>query len=329
MSNFNIYAGDTNKTIYVGLRDATTGLAKTGLVYNSAGAVCSYTLPLAARAAITLQSLSAVTDPHLDGGFIEIDATNCKGLYRLDLPDAAIASGDYTIISIEFDGVMEESIAVPLYLRVVDTTAIDALVTTVGTAGAGLTDLGGMSTAMKAEVNAEADTALTDYDAPTKAEMDTAHSTTDALITTVDTVVDGIQTDLDNGTDGLGALKALLDTIDTVVDNILVDTAQIGAAGAGLTDLGGMSTAMKAEVLVEVNAALDTAIAELGVGQPTATPTVRTGLMLLYMAIRNKLDVQTSGTDALEIHDSSGTLICKKTLTDDGSDYSEAAMSSG
>ena len=33
-------------------------------------------------------------------------------------------------------------------------------------------------------------------------------------LTTVDTVVDGIQTDLDSGVDGLGALKALLDIID-------------------------------------------------------------------------------------------------------------------
>lgn len=41
----------------------------------------------------------------------------------------------------------------------------------IGTAGAGLTDLGGMSTAMKAEVNAECDTALTDYDGPTNTEM--------------------------------------------------------------------------------------------------------------------------------------------------------------
>lgn len=42
----------------------------------------------------------------------------------------------------------------------------------IGAAGAGLTNLGGMSTAMKAEVNAEADTALTDYDPPTNAEME-------------------------------------------------------------------------------------------------------------------------------------------------------------
>jgi len=37
-----------------------------------------------------------------------------------------------------------------------------SLAADIGTAGAGLTDLGGMSTAMKAEVNTEADTALTD-----------------------------------------------------------------------------------------------------------------------------------------------------------------------
>jgi len=43
--------------------------------------------------------------------------------------------------------------------------------TQIGTAGAGLTDLGGMSTAMQAEVNAAADTALTDYDGPTNTEM--------------------------------------------------------------------------------------------------------------------------------------------------------------
>ena len=40
-------------------------------------------------------------------------------------------------------------------------------------------------------------------------------------------------------------------------------------------------------------------MAELGVAAPTATPTVRTALMLMYMALRNLTIVQTSGTDAL------------------------------
>lgn len=113
MPDFGIVAGDTNVTIYVRLRDSTTGLAKTGLVYNSTGAVCSYVLPGAARAAITLAT-QTVTGAHSDGGFVEVDATNCKGLYRLDLPDAAVASGAYSLISIEFDGIIEETVIIPL-----------------------------------------------------------------------------------------------------------------------------------------------------------------------------------------------------------------------
>lgn len=103
----------------------------------------------------------------------------------------------------------------------------------------------------------------------------------------------------------------------------------VGVAGVALTDLGGMSTAMQAEVLVEVNAALDASISELTQTQPTATPSIRTGLMLMYMAMRNKLDVQTSGTDALEIHNAAGTMIARKLLTDAGGDYSEALMMAG
>lgn len=41
----------------------------------------------------------------------------------------------------------------------------------------------------------------------------------DASISTVDTVVDGIQTDLSNGTDGLGALKTLIDAVPTADEN--------------------------------------------------------------------------------------------------------------
>ena len=101
-------------------------------------------------------------------------------------------------------------------------TDIETDTAVIGALGAGLTDLGGMSTGMKAEVNVEADSALSDYDPPTKAEMDTGH--------------------------GLLATEAKQDTIDGIVDAILVDTAVIGALGAGLTDLGGMSSGMKTEV---------------------------------------------------------------------------------
>ena len=45
-------------------------------------------------------------------------------------------------------------------------------------------------------------------------------NTIDGKIDTIDTVADGIQSDLDNGTDGLGALVGKLDTIDGKVDSI-------------------------------------------------------------------------------------------------------------
>lgn len=95
-----IKVGSTSQTIYVFIADSTvtTGAGKTGLVYNTSGLTAYYTLPLAAAVAITLATLAAVTTAYASGGFKEIDATNCPGLYRLDLPDAALASGNAVIV---------------------------------------------------------------------------------------------------------------------------------------------------------------------------------------------------------------------------------------
>ncbi len=73
-----------------------------------------------------------------------------------------------------------------------------------------------------ATVDGNVDTLLTRITAAiaTKAEMDTAHGllATEAKQDTMDTVVDGIQTDLNNGTDGLGALKTLIDALPSTAD---------------------------------------------------------------------------------------------------------------
>jgi hypothetical protein len=70
---------------------------------------------------------------------------------------------------------------------------------------------------------------------------------------------DGTISGYAEGTDSQEAIRDKLTDIET-------DTGEIGTAGAGLTDLGGMSTGMKAEVNVEVDTALNTAIP----GTPTA-----------------------------------------------------------
>lgn len=158
---------------------------------------------------------------------------------------------------------------------------------------------------------------------PTTAMRGTDNGATAAQQDTINTVVDGLQTDLDNATDGLGALKTLIDTVNTDLSN---GTDGLGALKALIDALNDLSAA---QILTEVNTALDTAISELGVAAPTATPSIRTGIILGYMLIRNKLVVQTSATDALEVYNDAGTLIAKKLLTDDGSDYTEAEMVSG
>ena len=116
------------------------------------------------------------------------------------------------------------------------------------------------------------------------------------------------------------------DAVNEIRDAILSDSTPF--AGANI-DASIAANATPAEVLTQINAALDTAISELTQGVPTATPTLRTCGMLLYMALRNRLEVDTTGTDELTIRNNAETVIAKKLVTDDGTIYSEAEMISG
>ncbi len=108
----------------------------------------------------------------------------------------------------------------------------------------------------------------------------------------------------------------------------LTDTAAIGVAGAGLTDLGGMSTGMKAEVNVEVLDVHNTdTIAQLAQGLPPATPTEREVLMWLYQYFRNKRE-QTSTT--VSLYDDAGTtVIAKATVSDDATTFTKEEFVTG
>jgi len=94
-----IYAGATSKSIDVLLRKTSDNTALTGIAYNTAGNIASYHRQGGSRVAITLAT-QTVTGAYSSGGFVEIDATNQPGLYRLDVPDAAFAAGaDYVTIT--------------------------------------------------------------------------------------------------------------------------------------------------------------------------------------------------------------------------------------
>lgn len=105
-------AGSTSEIVLLEIR-ANNGNPATGLAFNTAGLVVRYSRPGETPVPITLVN-QTVTGAYVSGGFKEIDATNSPGLYRFDIPDAAIASGkDQAMIS--FHGFSASSTAIFMF----------------------------------------------------------------------------------------------------------------------------------------------------------------------------------------------------------------------
>jgi hypothetical protein len=81
----NIKAGTISYSEYVQLN-------ATGISFNTPGITASYVRSGGARVGITLVS-QTVSGIWTSGGFVEVDAVNMPGLYRIDIPDAAFVSG--------------------------------------------------------------------------------------------------------------------------------------------------------------------------------------------------------------------------------------------
>lgn len=95
-----IKKGATSQTVYVEILDSTstTGGRKTGLVFNTSSLTGYYVRNGGSATAITLATLAAANSAWSSGGFKEVDATNMPGVYRLDVPDAAIATGAESVV---------------------------------------------------------------------------------------------------------------------------------------------------------------------------------------------------------------------------------------
>ena len=125
------------------------------------------------------------------------------------------------------------------------------------------------------------------------------------------------------------------DIIDGIVDAILVDTAEIGAAGAGLTEAGGtgdqltaLATQAKQDVIdgivdaikVEIDKLTTTAHAE-PTGVPAANESPIEKLGYLFMALRNQVDVTATKKT---FYGDDGIAEWEKDLSDNGTTYSES-----
>ena len=103
-----IKAGSTSESVNIFIQDSssTVGAGLAGLAYNSSGLTAYYTFAgaNATATAITLATLATVTTAYSSGGFIEIDATNMPGWYRLDIPNACVAGSKGRSVAIHLKG---------------------------------------------------------------------------------------------------------------------------------------------------------------------------------------------------------------------------------
>lgn len=108
----------------------------------------------------------------------------------------------------------------------------------------------------------------------------------------------------------------------------LVDTIEIGVAGAGLTDLGGMSTGMKGEVNAEmVDVESVDLVTQPGQEAPAANQTRDKMLAFLYKGQRNK---KTQSASLFELYNDDTTTVDQKaTLNEAASVVTAGELSTG
>jgi len=187
-----ILKGATDQSVILRIIDSTDGTPETGVVYNTTGIAMWYRREGATVTQITEATLAATDTAHSDGGIIHLS----DGYYRMDLPDAACATG---VASVMIGGAVTGMIVVGTELQLVNYNPQDgvrlgltALPNAAADAAGGLaiSDAGGLDLDAKLantnEVTAARMGALTDWiDA---GRLDTI---LDSILTDTGTTLDG------------------------------------------------------------------------------------------------------------------------------------------
>jgi len=108
-----IKKGSTDQSVIIRIVDSGDGTPETGVEHNTSGIDLFYRREGAAVVSITEAALSALTDAHSDGGIEHIGG----GYYRLDLPDAAVASGANGVF---VGGTITNMVVIGCYIHLVD-----------------------------------------------------------------------------------------------------------------------------------------------------------------------------------------------------------------
>jgi len=197
---------------------------------------------------VSAVTIDAQTVNFIAAAFRIVSAT--RGLAGTALPDAAADAAGGLPISDAGGLDLDTQIGTDIDAILVDTAEI-------GAAGAGLSAVP-WNAAWDAEVQSEAADALVAYDPPTKAELDSGLGALNDP--TAATIADAVLDEALAGHVTAGTLGKAVGDIETDAAAILVDTAEIGAAGAGLTEAGGTGDQLTALATAANLATVDTVV---------------------------------------------------------------------
>lgn len=313
MAKRDFLAGATSQTMDVFIQDTsvTNGDGLSGLAFNTSGLKAYYRKgATGTMTAITLAT-QTVGGAWSSGGFVEIDATNAKGLYRFDIPDTILASTPYATITFygatnmarnvselqivsynPFDGVRLGLTALPnaaaganggLPLSVDASGRVDVLkINGTGQTGRDI----GLSVLLSSGTGTGQIKIASGYVAPNWGDVGNQSTTVNLSATTINQAVNVTTV----SGDVVGNIQGNLD----------------GSVGGGLFGT--------------VAALSITSVAE-PTGAPAASATLSDKISFLYEALRNKITVD--GTSK-KFFDDSGTLQWSKALSDNGTTFTEA-----
>lgn len=115
-----VVAGTTDVSAIIRIVDSTDGTPETGVVFNTSGIDIRYRRDGATDTAITEATLASLSAAHADGGFLHIG----NGYYRIDLPDAAVASG---VNGVLVHGTVTGMVVIGTYIPLVAVNPYDAV----------------------------------------------------------------------------------------------------------------------------------------------------------------------------------------------------------
>lgn len=88
------------QTVYVLLQTAS-GDPATGIAATTSGLSVWYARPRAQPVRVGLNTLTSADTAYTSGGFVEVNSSSMRGIYRFDPPDAALVTGaNFVVFSI-------------------------------------------------------------------------------------------------------------------------------------------------------------------------------------------------------------------------------------